>query len=126
MTSILVVDDSYVNRELIRSTLEPFGYYVTLAASVEQGMAFARHFAFDLIISDLHMPGQDGFMFIKGLKSDPKLKQIPFAFLSSSVWADKDRQTGLSLGAVRFILRPIEPQALLREVEACLKSASES
>lgn len=121
MTHILVVDDSYVNRELLRSILEPSGYQVTLAPHVEEGMALARQTPPDLILSDLHMPNQDGFMFITKLKSDPRLSRIPFAFLSSSIWGEKDRQAGLNLGAVRFILRPIEPQDLLKEIEACLK-----
>lgn len=124
MASILAVDDSYVNQEVLRSTLEPFGYRVTIAASVQEGLVLARQFSFDLILSDLHLPDQDGFMFIRSIKSDPWLCQIPFAFLSSSVWGERDRQAGLGLGAVRFILRPIEPQQLLEEIEICLSATS--
>ncbi len=120
MICILAVDDVHVNRELIRSILEPLGYQVILAHNVEQGMVLARLVSPDLILSDLHMPDQDGFMFITSVKSDPHLSQIPFVFLSSSVWGEKDQRKGLSLGAMRFILRPIEPQQLLREVEECL------
>src|SRR5512134_2009320 len=116
MPRILVVDDTYINREVIRSTLEPLGYEVILATNAEEGLALARQVSPDLILSDLHMPRQDGFMFIMSVKSDPSLRQIPFVFLSSSVWGEKDQRKGLSLGAVRFILRPIEPQELLREV----------
>jgi two-component system, cell cycle response regulator len=125
MTHILVVDDSYINRDLLRSTLEPLGYQVTLARTVEEGLALARQAPPDLILSDLHMPNQNGFTFITKLKSDSRLNRIPFAFLSSSVWGEKDRLEGLNLGAVRFILRPIEPQALLKEIEACLQSGSD-
>lgn len=120
MTRILVVDDSYVNREVIRCTLEPLGYQIILAHNVEEGLVLARQVSPDLILSDVHMPNQDGFTFITSLKSDPKLSQIPFVFLSASIWGEKDQRKGLSLGAVRFILRPIEPQQLLREVEECL------
>jgi len=119
--SILVVDDSYLNRELLRSILEPLGYQVTLASNVEQGLVLAWQVFPDLILSDLHMPDQGGFMFITRLKSDPRLSQISFVFLSSSVWRGKDRVKGLGLGALRFILRPIEPQQLLSEVEECLR-----
>lgn len=119
--TILVVDDVYVNRELLRSILEPIGYQVSLATSVEEGLVLARQAPPDLIISDLHMPDQDGFMFIARIKSDPRLSRIPFVFISASVWGEKDRLTGLNLGAVRFLIRPIEPEELLKDVEECLQ-----
>ena len=67
------------------------------------------------------MPGGDGFEFIREVKADPELSSIPFLFISSTVWRDKDRADGLTLGAQKFIIRPIEPLELLREVAACLK-----
>jgi two-component system cell cycle response regulator len=63
--TLLVVDDSPTNRELIRDTLAPSGYDVRLAASVAAGIADAREIIPDLILSDLHMPGADGFDFIR-------------------------------------------------------------
>ena len=121
MTTILVVDNSPVNLELARSTLEPFGYEIRAARSVPEALALARETLPDLILSDLHMPGQDGFDFIRAVKADPALSAIPFVFISSTIWRDQDRTDGLALGAEKFIIRPIEPQALLREVEACLR-----
>jgi len=41
---------------------------------------------------------------------------LPFVFISSTIWKDQDRLTGLHLGAARFILRPIEPQRLVDEI----------
>ena len=121
MIHILVVDDVYINRELLRSIFEPIGYQVSLAASVEEGLSLAQQAPPDLIISDLHMPAQDGFMFIARIKSDPRLSGIPFVFMSASIWGEKDRLTGLNLGAVRFLIRPIEPEELLKEVVECLQ-----
>ena len=121
MPTLLVVDNSPVNIELLRSTFEPFGYEIVAARSVTEGLALARRAQPDLILSDLHMPGADGFDFIRAVKASPELRAIPFVFISSTVWRDKDRTDGLALGAEKFIIRPIEPQALLKEVEACLK-----
>jgi two-component system cell cycle response regulator len=118
--TILVVDDSPTNRELIRDTLAPSGYDVRLAASVAAGIADAREIIPDLILSDLHMPGADGFDFIRQVKADPRLALIPFVFISSSVWGEGDRELALQLGVTRFLLRPIEPQTLLDELAACL------
>jgi two-component system cell cycle response regulator len=120
MTTLLVVDNSPVNIELLRSIFEPFGYQILAAQNIQDGLNLARTARPDLILSDLHMPGGNGFDFIRQVKADRELSSIPFLFISSTVWRDKDRIDGLSLGAEKFIIRPIEPQLLLREVEACL------
>jgi two-component system cell cycle response regulator len=75
----------------------------------------------DLILSDVHMPRQDGYDLIKAVKADPQLRAIPFAFISSTLWPEKDREIGLALGAVKFIVRPIGLQALLASIEECLQ-----
>jgi DNA-binding response OmpR family regulator len=72
------------------------------------------------------MPGKDGYALIKAVKGDAYLRTIPFAFISSTVWADSDRQTGLGLGAVKFIMRPIAPLALLAAVEDSLRQSGSS
>lgn len=118
--SVLVVDNSTGNREVIRQTLEPFGYHVRLAGSVAEGMALARGRVPDLIVSDLHMPDADGFSFIHQAKADPRLAAVPFVIISASVYGDEDGRHARQLGAVRFITRPIGAQALLDEIAASL------
>ena len=117
---ILVVDDSATNRELIYQTLVPFGYEVHLAHTVPAAMDIAASSELDLILSDLHMPGEDGFNFVRRVKADARLAQLPFMFISSSVWGEQERTLAMQLGVSRFLLRPIEPQTLLDEVVACL------
>lgn len=117
---ILVVDDTAVNSELIRSTLAPFGYRLTLASGTKEALDIARQAEFDLILSDLHMPDQDGFALLAAVKGDAQLSAIPFVFLSSSFGSVADFRRGVELGATYFIRRPIEPQKLLEHIEACL------
>jgi len=124
--TILVVDNAPANLALVKSTLEPFGYEVLAAGCVRDALEVARERSIDLILSDVHMPGQNGYDLIRIVKADDRLRTIPFVFISSTVWGDKDREVGLSLGAHRFVLRPIEPQALLAEIEACLSDVSGS
>jgi CheY-like chemotaxis protein len=119
--TILVVDDSPVNIELARSILEPNGYEVIQCASVREALAILRDTTPDLILSDVHMKEATGFDFIKVLKADPKLKQIPFVFISSTVWEERDRVNGITLGAVKFIQRPTDPQSVLSVIERCLE-----
>ena len=110
-----------MNLALVKSTLEPFGFDVLTAASVREGLDIARRRLPDLILSDVHMPGQSGYDLIRILQSDDRFRAVPFVFISSTVWGENERATGLGMGARRFILRPIEPQALIAEIEACLQ-----
>ena len=117
---ILVVDDAPMNRDLIFQTLTPYGYDVRLADSVASAMAQLESMTPDLILSDLHMPGENGFNFIRRVKDDPRLAGLPFLFISSSVWGESERETALALGVTRFVLRPIEPHVLIDEIARCL------
>lgn len=118
--TLLVVDNMPVNIDLFRSILEPSGYRVFSAANVDEGLRLARQTKMDLIVSDVHMPGKDGYAFIQAAKADPLLRPIPFMFLSSTMERSGEGQEGLELGADRFIMRPIEPEALLNEIELIL------
>jgi two-component system cell cycle response regulator len=123
---VLVVDDSPTNRELIFQTLTPSGYHVMMADDVKAALQMVRATLPDLILSDLHMPGEDGFQFVCEIKSDSRLAAIPFIFLSSSVWGEAERQKALEFGVTRFLLRPVEPQKLLAEIAAGLNESAQA
>ena len=118
--TILAVDDLPVNLALIQSTFEPFGFTVLTARDVEEAMLLARMRKPDLVLSDLHMPRQDGFALLHALHAEPGLKAIPFVFIASTTLTSDQRERALREGAVKFIVRPIEPADLLVEIEACL------
>jgi two-component system cell cycle response regulator len=120
--SILVVDDSPVNLELLRSILEPSGYEVQMAGRVSEALALARQAPPDLILADLHMPVEDGYDLLRAVKTDPQLEPIAIIILSATVASSRDGPKALALGATKFLINPIEPQALLEEIEACLKN----
>jgi len=124
--TIVVVDNCLANLDLIRSTLEPFGYRVITAETVREGLEIARESLPDLILSDLHMRDADGYAFLKIVKADPGLREIPFAIISSTVWRETDPSLALSMGADRFILRPIEPGEFLAQIEACVGPTKKS
>ena len=117
--TVLVVDNSPANIKLSRSILESFGYQIIAANGVDEAMTLLRARPPDVILSDLHMPVKDGFDFIKLVKADLKLRSIPFVLISSTVWGARERVHGLSLGAAEFIIRPIEPRALVDQIESC-------
>jgi two-component system, cell cycle response regulator len=114
--SILVVDDIAINLEVLDRTLTPFGYRVIRATSVSEAKRRLQKERPQLIMCDLHMPGGDGFELIEHVKSESQLRSIPFFVMSSTAWQTSEKQRALKLGAEKFILRPIEPQALVNEV----------
>lgn len=118
---VLVVDDRDINLTLKRSLLEPLGYEVVTAHSLQQALASMRHSRPDLIISDINM-GDDssGFDLIQIVKAEPLLRDIPFVFITSTFQDSQSQQKAMQLGAARFIVRPIDPEALLHELEGCL------
>lgn len=118
--TVLVLDDSPFNLELKRDLLQPHGYVVVTADTPSQALRLAREHQPALILSDVGMSEGSGFDFIRAVKADPQLRDIPFIFLSSTHWNEASRTLGLQLGAFRYLLRPLEPAVLLTEIEACL------
>ena len=81
---LLLVDDSQFFRNMLAPLLKASGYDVTLAASADEALALKDSGAsFDLIISDLDMPGMDGIALAERIKADPKWQRIPLIALSS-------------------------------------------
>jgi len=121
--TILVVDDVPTNAQVIRAAIEPFGHEVIEVHSMDEALTAARARRLDLILTDVHMPDGTGLDLIRAFKNDPALAAIPFIFLSSTYWHDLDKARGLSLGAKKFLLRPIEPRALVDEINATLEGS---
>jgi two-component system cell cycle response regulator len=121
VATLLVVDNLPVNIDLARSTFEPFGYEVIAARGMEEALALARKSSPDLILSDVNMADGSGYDLIQAVKADAQLSTVPFLFITSTALGLNDQVKGLSLGAMRFLTRPIEPQVLLAEINACLQ-----
>lgn len=121
MSHLLIVDDNEQNRYLLHVLLTGHGYMVTLATDGQDALDKARHSPPDLIITDILMPGMDGYSLIHYWKSDEQLQKIPFVFYTATYTDPKDEQLALSLGANRFIIKPQEPEILLAMVAEVLE-----
>jgi two-component system chemotaxis sensor kinase CheA len=101
---ILVVDDSLTTRMLERSILESAGYEVDLAASGEEGLEKAHSREYGLFLTDIDMPGIDGFTFVAQTRADPRLSGVPAILVSSRASAE-DRQRGADAGASAYVVK---------------------
>ncbi|GAA2582214.1 hybrid sensor histidine kinase/response regulator [Winogradskya consettensis] len=101
---ILVVDDSLTTRMLERSILESAGYEVEVAASGEEGLEKARSRDFCLFLTDIDMPGIDGFTFVSETRADPELAGVPAILVSSRASAE-DRARGAAAGASAYVVK---------------------
>jgi len=73
-----------------------------------------------MIISDVLMPVMDGFQLCQLCREEARLAQIPFVFYSASYTENKDQEFGLGMGAVRFIVKPMDPDQFLKTVKEIL------
>ncbi len=116
---ILVVEDSPTQAEQLKSLLVASGYTVTVAANAKQALAEAHKRKPTLIISDIVMPGMDGYTLCKTIKSDEKLKDIP-VILVTSLSLPQDVLKGLECGADHFIRKPYDEKYLLSRIQYLL------
>ena len=112
---ILVIDDTVASLRLISRMLEEAGYSVSLAESGEQALSMVAEKPPELILLDVRMPGLDGFEVFKRLKAKAGTVEIPVIFLTAST-DPEDSLAGLKLGAVDFISKPYDREALLAKV----------
>lgn len=117
---ILIVDDNADARTILAKTLASKGYTVMTAADGAEALQLAQEAPPDMIISDILMPVMDGFQLCRQCKEDDRLARIPFVFYSASYTEKKDKEFGLSMGAVRFIVKPMEPKEFLKTVKEIL------
>ncbi len=117
---ILIVDDSRLNRILLKKLLVEAGYEVLEAGDGRQGRELASSEQPHLILLDIQMPVEDGFEALGKLKVDSHTAQIPVIFLSglSDV---SSKVLGLESGAVDFITKPFDPDEVKARVKVHIK-----
>ncbi len=121
MTHVLIVEDHEENRTLLKMLLEANGYRVTVAGDGLEALAAARRDRPDAIVSDVLMPKMDGFALCRAWMQDAGLRSIPFIFYSATYVHPDDEQFAMALGAVRYLIKPVEAEVFLRELRAVLQ-----
>lgn len=117
---ILVVEDIPNVLELLEVTLRFQGYQVISAHNGQEALEILEKETPALIITDILMPKLDGFALVQELRSNPKTLSIPVIFLSATYVTPEDRQFAMSLGASRFIEKPIDTEDFLLTIAELL------
>ncbi len=117
---ILVVDDHHDIRELLGKFLAKHGLRVTTAMDAAAARKSLKSAAFDLVVLDVMMPGEDGLSLCRHLRETTSLPVI----LLTAMAEETDRIVGLELGADDYVTKPFNPRELLARIKAVLRRAT--
>lgn len=120
--TILVVDDTPANLQLLESILQEKGYQVRAAISGQMALKAVRHQPPDIILLDINMPEMNGFEVCRALKADPQFSGIPVIFVSAAV-ETTDKLHAFEEGGVDYVTKPFQPLEVLARVETHLALA---
>ena len=116
MSTVLVVEDSLTDTEVLTSYLRIFGLTVVSVNSGEEAQTQMLLEKSDLVILDVILPGQSGFEFCHYLKTNEDTKKIPVVICSSK-GTKVDMLWGSMLGANAYLTKPVDRQKLMQILE---------
>jgi adenylate cyclase len=114
---VLLADDSALIHRHTVPILEDDGHDVVSAHDGSEGLRLARERQPDLVITDVEMPGMDGFALCKALKTDPATAHIP-VLICSSLGEATDLERGFDAGADDYLVKPVLPEEITTRVRA--------
>ncbi len=114
---VLVADDNAQNRYLLEQLLARNGHHCIAAASGTSALALLREGRFDAIVSDILMPGMDGFQLCREIRGDPALAGLPVIFYTATYTEPGDVELGLRLGASHYLIKPADPEVILAALQ---------
>jgi two-component system, cell cycle response regulator DivK len=123
MTTILLVEDNEMNRDMLGRRLTRHGYQVVFAIDGASGVAMARSEMPDLILMDVALGEMDGWEATRLIKADPQTTHIPVIALTAHALAT-DRETSVKVGCAEFDTKPVDMPRLLGKITHCLGVAA--
>jgi len=119
MTTILLVEDNEMNRDMLSRRLLRRGYTVTIAEDGESGVRTALEDPPDLILMDMGLPDIDGLEATRRLKADPRTRHVPVLVLTAHAMAG-DKEQAIAAGGDDYDTKPVEFARLLGKIEVLL------
>ncbi|BAS54631.1 MULTISPECIES: response regulator transcription factor [Leptolyngbya] len=120
MSTVLVVEDSVTQREMITDLLKGSGIEVTIATDGVEALEHIQGHCPDLVVLDIVMPRMNGYEVCRRLKADPKTQKVPVVMCSSK-GEEFDRYWGMKQGADAYIAKPFQPTELVGTVKQLLR-----
>jgi twitching motility two-component system response regulator PilH len=120
MSTVLVVEDSVTQREMITDLLKGSGLTVMVATDGLEALERIEGQPPDLVVLDIVMPRMNGYEVCRRLKSDPKTQGVPIVMCSSK-GEEFDRYWGMKQGADAYIAKPFQPPELVGTVKQLLR-----
>lgn len=124
MATVLVVDDQASNRELIVTLLKYAGHVPLEAADGQQALAQVRTARPALVICDILMPKMDGYEFVRQLRAEPSIARTEVIFYTATFLEREARSLALACGVSTVLIKPTEPEELLRTIAQALDGAT--
>jgi len=119
MAKILIAEDERDIRDLIAFTLRFAGHEVVAVGNGAEAVEAAPVEMPDLILMDVRMPRMTGYEACQQIKADERVRHIPVVFLSAK-GQESEIQTGFSMGASEYLLKPFAPMELTEKVKEML------
>jgi len=120
MSTVLVVEDSVTQREMIEDLLKGSGLSVTTAGDGVEALEQMQGNCPDIVVMDIVMPRMNGYELCRRIKTDPKTQSVPVVMCSSK-GEEFDRYWGMKQGADAYIAKPFQPQELVGTVKQLLR-----
>jgi CheY-like chemotaxis protein len=117
--TILIVEDSELNRRLLEAVLEPRGYRLLVAEDGESSLLMAREEQPDLILMDVLLPGIDGYEATRTLRADPETGRLVIVALTASATSE-EREQAMAAGCDGYIPKPIDTRAFPEQIRRFL------
>ena len=121
---LLIVEDVPTILDFLEVTLKFKGYEVIKARNGQEALDAIQEKRPVLIITDILMPKMDGFSLVYHLRKDPVTREIPVVFLSATYVAPEDKAFAMTIGATRFIEKPIDTEEFLLTIAELLTQGS--
>src|SRR6185503_16512722 len=125
MAKILIIDDQESNRLFLSDLLGYQKHHLLETSDGAEGLRVAREERPDLIISDVLLPTMDGYEFVRLLREDPALCEIPVVFNTAHYLSRESKALAVKSGVTSTIFKPCEPQMVLKIIEAALNGQLE-